>query len=346
MGLRRTTTGDPLPQRPPARRRRLRARIRLGLWIGLAVLLAGWGIRIPRRVAARGYVTTTEYAEVRPAVGGPVVEIVRRSGQACRRGDVLVHLDDAVERASLEEVRGTRRRLEADLARREAELREADRRREYELAQASLRLEHAQNTLSLYEDLQARGLASGRAVDEQRLALALAQSDVDRRRGEDPTLGEKELEVLRRDMEACQAAVARAEAQVEARCVRAPLDGVVTRYEFAVGEYVTPETVLYEVFGGEALVLKLRVPERHATRVRPGAPYAARLNPYGNWTDRRFRGRVETLRSVIQSDSQQTYRMAYCTFDAGGRTVPPGTSAEARITVGHSSLWAWLLGVY
>jgi multidrug resistance efflux pump len=346
MGDFRTTTGEPLPDSRRERRRRRRDRMRLGLWIALAAALTGLAVRVPRHVAAKGYVTSEDYAEVRAAVGGRVAEILRRSGDACRKGDTLVRLDDAVERASCEEARAVLRRLEADLVRREAELAENRRRREFDLAQAGMRRDHARTTATLYEELHAKGLASGRAVADQKLALALAESDFERRSGEDLTLDAKELDVLRRDIEARRSAVARAEAEVSARHVYAPFDGVVVRYEFAVGEQVTPDMVLYEVFGGERQILKLRVPERHAVRVRPGTPYVARLNPYGNWTERRFRGRVEALRSVIQSDSRQTYRMAYCSFDPAGRTVPPGTSAEARITVGHASLWAWLFGVY
>jgi HlyD family secretion protein len=346
MGDYRTTTGEPLPDSRRASRRRLRSRIRTGIWIGLAILLAGTAIRIPRRVAARGYVTTREYAEIRPAVGGRVAEIHLRSGQRCRTGDMLVRLDDAVQLALRDEARGALRRLEAELVRLEAELAEAARLRAYALAQARLRLDNARTTLDLYEDLYARGLASGRAVEDRRLALALAQSELDMRAGEDLSLAAKELDVLRREIEAQRGAVARAEAEVAARHVYAPMDGTVVRYEFAAGEHVSPETVLYEVFGGGALVLKLRVPERDALRVEPGAPYVARLNPYGSWTERRFRGRVDSLRSVIQSDSRHTYRMAYCTFTPGNRSVPPGTSAEARITVGRTSLWAWFFGVY
>jgi len=103
--------------------------------------------------------------------------------------------------------------------------------------------------------------------------------------------------------------------------------------------------VLYEIFGGARQILKLRIPERHAAQVTPGAPYKAVLSIYTGIGRQRFRGKVSALRSVIQSDNQQTYRMAYCTFDDDGLAVPPGTSAEALVTVATVPFWFWMFGI-
>lgn len=346
MGEYRTTTGEPLPNTPRVRRRLRRVLAQRLIMGSVLVILIGFAIPVTRRIAASGYVTADDYAEVRPAMVGQVAEICVRSGQPVRQGDVLVRLEDAAEQASLEEARSNVHRLEADVVRRAAELAEAARRRESELGLAKLHHEHAGTALALLEELSAKGLASGRALADQRMALAVAEAEWQSRREEDTTLAAKELEVMQRELESMRSAVHRAEARLAARHILAPVAGRVVRYEFVIGEQVTPESVLYEVFGGDALVLKLRIPERHAARVHAGAAYSARLDPYRGWGDRRFRGQVETLRAVIQSDSARNYRMAYCTFTPDERRVLPGTSAEARVTVGRSSLWAWLFGVY
>lgn len=346
MGDYRTTTGEPLPDTPRERRRFRRVLVQRLILGSTAFVLMGFAIPVPRRIAANGYVTTDHYAEVRPAMVGQVAEICVRSGQSVHQGELLVRLDDAAEQASLEEARSNVNQLEADVVRRAAELADVARRRESELALYKLRYEHAGTTLALLEELSTKGLASGRALADQRMALSVAEAEWQSRRGEDTTLAAKELEVMQRELEAKRSAMHRAEARLNSRHIYAPIAGEVVRYEFVIGEQVTPETVLYEVFGGDALVLKLRIPERHSTRVHVGSAYSARLDSFRGWGERRFRGQVEMLRAVIQSDSARTYRMAYCTFTPGARHVLPGTSAEARVTVGRSSLWAWLFGVY
>ncbi len=229
MGDFRTTTGEPLPDSRRERKRRVKAWARWSL-IGLAVVIVlGWIIRVPRHVLARGYVTTTEYAEVRPASGGQVAEILVHSNDRVNQGDTLVRLDDAIEQASLDEAKGLVARLEADLVRRESELAESTRRRRHELAQAQLRLEHTHTTLALLEALHEKGLASGRALADKKVQLTLAQAELDARRAEDLTLPEKELDVMRRELESKRSAMERAAARVAAREERAPNDGVAVR---------------------------------------------------------------------------------------------------------------------
>jgi hypothetical protein len=58
-----------------------------------------------------------------------------------------------------------------------------------------------------------------------------------------------------------------------------------------------------------------------------------------------FWGEVEYLRNVIQNDGKTNYRMAYCSFDPGEHSIPPGTTAEARIYYGKSSLWLYIFNV-
>jgi hypothetical protein len=108
---------------------------------------------------------------------------------------------------------------------------------------------------------------------------------------------------------------------------------------------VRPDTVLYEIFGGDRQVLKLRVTERFATRVAAGQRYEAKLRPYRGIRPIIFEGKVEYLRDVIQAEGQQTYRVAYCTFDPQGHPVPPGTTGEAKLYYGRSSLWFFCLGI-
>ncbi|NLZ60642.1 MAG: HlyD family secretion protein, partial [Lentisphaerae bacterium] len=127
--------------------------------------------------------------------------------------------------------------------------------------------------------------------------------------------------------------------------IRAPIAGIVVRYEFVVGELLTPNSVIYEIFGGDKQVLKLRISERHAMKIGVGQRYRARLSSYQGLLRQYFRGEVEYLRNVIQGDGKSNYRMAYCSFDPGERSIPPGTTAEARIYYGKSNLWLFLLNL-
>ncbi len=345
MGDFRTTSGESLPEPRKTRRRRWVRRL-LAAGVG-AVVLAGasWRIRIDRYVLAAGYVTTEHYAEVRPPTMGTVAEILVRTGAQVEKGDLMVLLDDSQQRATLEQAQSQVRKAEAQLARREAEIREQKRRLQEDIAIAKLRLENATTKVVRTRELLKKGLVAASALEDARLNEELARALLTSLMSRDQTIYDKELAVLRQELQGQRDAEVRAEAQVRARQIRAPIAGRVLRYEFVIGELVRPEQVLYEIFGGDQQVLKLRIGERYATRVAVGQRYRATLAPYSGLQKVWFEGKVNYLRNVIQADGKRTYRVAYCSFDPQGRTVPPGTTAEARVYYGRSPLLLYLLGL-
>jgi multidrug resistance efflux pump len=343
MGEYRTTRGE---KPPPTMRERRVFRMRAWSVVVLGALLvwsAGHWIRIERRVPASGYVTTASYAEVRAPVAGQVIRVERTSGERVAAGDLLVHLDDAAERALLAQAESEAQRAEAELTLREAELAEQRRDRASRVAAAALALEHARRRREMTEQLSEKGLASGRELMEDTFKVQMAEAEHQRLQSFDAALDERRIDVLRRIVAARQQAVAQARAALDVRAIRAPLPGRLLRHTFFVGEVVRPDMVLYEIFGGDELVLKLRVPERYATRVATNQPVRAQLRSSKLlFRPRWLHGRVGEVRDAIQSEGAQTYRVIYCPFDPAGLEAPPGATADAQIRVGRGSLWASL----
>jgi multidrug resistance efflux pump len=345
MGDYRTTEGEKHPLTFGERRRRSRR-----LWLVLVsffalLLLAGVLIRVDRYVTASGYVTTENYAEVRPASVGKVAQILKYSGTVVQKGDLLVQLDASEEMAMLEEAMSRMNKTEAEVARRQAEIAEKKREQKEHVAMAKLRLENVSANLRRTRELLEKGLVAGSALENDQLREDLARAELVSLQSRDETIYDKELAVLRQELEARGDAVKRARARVRSREILAPIAGQVLRYEFVIGELVRPESVLYEIFGGDRQVLKLRVAERYATRVADGQAYHARLAPYRGLKQIWFTGKLLSLRNVIQTEGQQTYRVAYCSFEANGFHVPPGTTAEAKIFYGQSCFWFYLFGI-
>ena len=346
MGDYRTTRGEETPVPANVRRRR-RVRWIVGATLGVAVVVAaGFIIPVPRIVQASGYVTTRDYAEVRPSVSGTVVAVLKRSGETVRKDDILVQLDDTEQAPALAEVRSQERKAESELSRRETEIVQQKKALEDQITIARLREQNAKTKLQRTEELHSRGLAAASAVEDFRLQQQVAAAELQSLVGRDLSVFEREVEVLRHEVDSRRESVTRAEAQLRQRQVRAPIAGQVLRYEFVVGELVRPETVLYEIFGGTEQILKLRIDERYATQVAPGQHYRARLTSYGGLQRLWFEEQVEELRNVIQAEGQKTYGTAYCRFDPKGHSVPPGTTAEARIDTGRIPLWVYLFGLY
>jgi multidrug resistance efflux pump len=343
MGDYRTTAGEPLPQPTPQRQRRRRRRLVVVLATLAALAAAGALIRLDRSFLAGGYVTTEHYAEVRPATVGAVADILAVTGNTVTQGQILAVLDMSEEQAAVEEAQSLVLQLESEVARREAEISEEKRRHQERIAIARLKVGNAEAKIARARELLGKGLLAGSAMEDTLLAGKLADAELDSLLKQDQTVYDQELASRRQAVQARREALARAASRRNLKIVRAPIAGQALRYEFVIGELVRPENVLYELFGGDRQVLKLRIPERHAARVATGQRYRAELASYGGLQKVWFTGRIEALRNVIQTEGQSSYRVAYGDFAARGRTVPPGTSAEARVYCGRVNLWQYLL---
>lgn len=367
MGDIRTTIGEkmPVPKRD-ARRKRVFYSL-LVLLILSSLVAGGIAIKVDRYTLASGYVTTEDYAEVRPPVTGVVSKILVTSGARVEAGQLLVQLNSEEEEASLAEAKARHSKLEVELERRQAEmnidlerrqvdLTEQQRMHKDEIAIAELQLQNAQTKLKLTQELVEKGLKAASNLEDDQLKEQLARVTLNSLNQKDFRIYEEllrrdrqkydsELVAIRNELNALADAVRRAEARLRTRQVRAPISGVVVRYEFVIGELLQPTSVIYEIFGGDQQTLKLRVSERYSTKVAEGQKYRARLSSYRGVTRTYFWGQVEYMRSVIQADGESTYRVAYCSFDSGERSIPPGTTAEARIYYGKSSLWFYLFNL-
>ena len=345
MGDFHVTSADTLPLTPKERRLQ-RAHLLTAIAVGVfLIVLAGFIIPVNQRVLAAGYVTTDQYAEIRSPLVGTVKQIYVQSGARVKQGDLLLRLDSPEEQAILEEAKSRMQKAEDELVRREAEIMEEKKRLNEDIVVANLRLSNAVSRLARSRELVEKKAVSEAALEDDILKEKLVRAELGTLTNKDLSVYDKQVIVLRRELEARNDAVERADINVRAKEIKAPIAGQALRYEFVVGELVRPETVLYEIFGGERLILKLRIPEQHATRVAIGNRYSAALIPYRGLNDIYFEGTVENLRNVIQSEGQQTYRVAFCSFDAQNYKVPPGTTAEAKIYYGKTCFWFFLLGL-
>ncbi len=348
MGEIRTTKGDAPPL--PAKERRWKTLCTSTLiFVITGVLLgAGFLIRMTHWIPASGYVTTFDYAEVRTPAPAQVSRILAFTGTTVKAGDLLVDLDKGESQAELEEARSRSQKNAADLERLRLDAVEAERQHRQALTKALAQYEYSAARLTRTRELLAKGLVAGSALEDDQLKDKLAESDLRTLEKRDLATFQRQIEVLQRELEAGEKTITKLEARLRTKEIRAPIAGQILRYEFVPGQMVTPDQVLMEIFGGP-MVLKARIPERDASRLRPGQHYRARLTSYGNLLRRVwFHGRIDLIRNVIQAEGNVSYRVAYCTFenpDSDHRPVPPGTTALVEIDGGKVNFWIWLFGL-
>lgn len=172
--------------------------------------------------------------------------------------------------------------------------------------------------------------------------LAEAQAGVKRREqvnARTPGLvREEDLETWRTRARVAEADIAQARAALDlARLnqrdavVRAPAGGVIQTRRVETGQYVQPGTVIATLIRREPLLLRFKVPEADASRLRDGmtAEFAVRDDP------ERYRSSI----TLVAGAAEEASRMVTVTAridDPRRERLRPGQFAEVTVPVGRS----------
>ncbi len=210
---------------------------------------------LPDYVEAVGTVRARQSSQLSAQVVATVVSIRAQEGQRVRKGEVLVLLDDAQQRAALERASAAVMAAQKDIA----------------AADADYTLAHT--TLGRYQSLYEKKSVSPHEMDEVQAR-------------------EKSVSA-RRDQAQAGAAQARAlEAQARAALgytrIRAPFDGVVTAKHVDAGALASPGTPLLTVEDTHRFRLEASVDEGDLRLIRLGASAAVAVDALGG----ELRGKV------------------------------------------------------
>lgn len=146
--------------------------------------------------------------------------------------------------------------------------------------------------------------------DEEQAALQLAQVALreqqrEYRRIEDlvkrKTIASSELDRIQSLLEAAEAQIASARAQLAERQIRAPFSGQLGLRQISVGTLVTPGTVLTTLDDLASVNLDFNVPERYLADLKVGAEINASADAY---PEQRFKATVTTIAARIDPISR------------------------------------------
>lgn len=251
-----------------------------------------------------GTVKARRRAKLAPEVGGRVLELPRRRGARVRRGDLLLRVDDALQRAQL--------RLAEDDAK--AALAQRD--------QACLAAERAQRESERTRSLAAQGIVSADLIDgvdsQARTAEAACRA-------------------ARATAERAASAVALARAQLDKTVLRAPFDGVVADTFIEVGEWTTPSPPaipvppVLDLIDTRSIYVSAPMDEVDSGRIREGQEARVSVD---SQPGKHFAARVVEVAPYVMDRLEQnrTVEIELELEDAAvADTLLPGTSADAEV---------------
>jgi HlyD family secretion protein len=251
-----------------------------------------------------GTVRARRRAKLSPEVGGMVVELPFREGQHVKKGDVVLRLDDALQRAELDL---TRRELEAQGSQRE---------------QACLAAERASRNLERIRKLSEEEIISRDLLDE---------ADTEARRAA------AACDAATSSVARAHAAVALAETRVAKMILRAPFDAIVAEVDAEVGEWVTPSPpalpvpAAIDILDQSSIFVSAPMDEVDSARI--GLDQRARVS-IDSFPETHFWGRITRIAPYVL-DIEAQNRTVEIEIDLDDTDVLskllPGTSADVEV---------------
>jgi HlyD family secretion protein len=297
-------------------------------------------------VSAPGTIEAKKMVQISAKVSARIVEIPFDEGQTVTKGNpdakppipasVLLRLDSADLESDL-------RAAEAHRSSQAAQLDVAQQRNsaeEAQLAGLQVQVDDAKRDLT-----RQKGLLSTQDVSQAVVDTAQAKYDqlVHQLVGSQRTLiaDRANLAVMRFELDAADAEIARAKETLAYTLITSPIDGIVTRVNAKVGEMVVtgtmnnPGTVILEVADLSEMIVNTRVDESAIAQVRVGQPARVHCAAYG---DRVFQGVVRTvaLDDTEEKDGTSYYKCEVLLKTAGERLLS-GLTADVDIEVHRNS---------
>jgi HlyD family secretion protein len=243
-------------------------------------------------------------AKLSAQMAGQLVAIEHRAGDAVRRGDVLVRLDDATQRAQV--TLGEESLVAAEAARREA----------------CVRRDRARRELERKRELAAERIVSEDLLDQLESAHAVAEA----------VCARADAEVGR-----ARAQLAASRVELAKMSLQAPFDGVIAEVDAELGEWITPSPPLLvappvvDLIDPGSVYVSAPMDEVDAASIRAGQEAKVTVDSHPG---RVFRGRVARVAPYVLDVEAQNRTVEIeveLLGEAPERPLLPGTSADVEV---------------
>ncbi|MGH7179724.1 MAG: efflux RND transporter periplasmic adaptor subunit [Tepidisphaeraceae bacterium] len=281
-------------------------------------------------VSAPGQVMPKTKVSISARTAARVIELPFVEGQVVTSGALLVRLDAKDFEALL---RGAQARYAAQ----QAQLKVAEERisaQELRIAASRVLLADAQRDLKRQNELLSSKDVSQSVVDSAQAKFDQLKNHFDSE-AKSVEADRSNLLVMKHEMDALDADIARARDTLSYTIITSPIDGIVTKLNAQVGELVVtgtmnnPGTVIMEVADLSRMLVYARIDESSIAGVQVGQKAHVRSQAFPNQV---FDGTVQTvaLAHTEEKDGSRYYKVEVL-LDTNGKRIPSGLTADVDI---------------
>ncbi|MGB3918082.1 MAG: HlyD family secretion protein [Thiothrix litoralis] len=224
---------------------------------------------------------------ISPQVAGQVAEVMVKSFQPVKKGDVLLRLDDSNYRLSVQQAQAA-----VTVAQEQAQSTQAQTRASKALADASRQeqvnaaLDNQRNQTLIDKGLIARADADDTRfkLKEAQAALAAANATIDSVQAEGAQASTQ--------IQTARLKLAQAQLDLSHSVITAPADGILGEVSIQPGDYIMTGEDLFPMVDSSSVWVAANFKETDLERIHPGQPVSIDLDMYPKQS---YRGEVESV---------------------------------------------------
>ncbi len=299
---------------------------------------------VPSYFQATGSLVADETSDVAPQTSGQIVATPVGVGAFVHQGDVIARLNPRDAQLRLQQAQAGVQQAIAGVRQAEARLGlspngnfDASTIPEVRIVNANLEQALAQLRLAeanekRYRELVETGDTALSVYDQYRTQRDTARAQVNAARQQlaaavnTARQSNQAIQSAQAAVESARSQAAIAQQAVGDAVIRAPYAGYVSNRPVAVGEYVTPSSVIVTLLRTNPLKLQLQVPEAEVPFVAQGMGVSLEVDAH---RDRKFAGRVSAVNPAIDPVSRAATVEA--AVENGDNALRAGMFATARI---------------
>ncbi len=299
---------------------------------------------VPAFIQSTGSLISDETSDVAPQTSGQIIATPVNIGDFVRQGDVLARLNDRDARLKLQETQANVRQAEAGVRQAEArlglsangnfqastipEVRAANAN--YEQLVSELKL--AEVNEKRYRELVETGDVAMILYDQYKTTRDTARAKVNSAKQQleaainSAKQNNQAVKSAQAAVESARTQIAVAEKAISDTIIRSPYAGFVSNRPIAVGESVTPSSVIATIVRSNPIKAQLKIDEGEVPNVSIGAGVSLTVAAY---KDRKFAGTVSAINPSLDPASRTATIEAK--IENNGNLLRSGMFAAAQI---------------
>lgn len=305
-------------------------------------------IKVPYYISGYGNIMSIKDAVLRAGIKGMIDKIHVESGEMVRKGEVLIQLEDSIERAELAENQRKLFQAKAQLEQLKANIQVSISQQQVMMELCRIKLEDTEREHSRVKSLFAQKAASKTEFERTTIERNLARAELKKVSIDRNNLHQAQIEVQKKKIAVLESSIELAKSKLALRKICSPISGRLVLNALSVGQVIDADQVLGQVFDEESHQIIARIPEKFLWFIKHDTNILIEPTAYPHRHFGYITGKIGWVSPVVSpSSSGDGMVVVKANIDDSNKNISlkPGISCKMWVFTGKVPIFYYLSGL-